>query len=114
MILFTFKNQLEDRKHDTGEPFLCDAFRWTFQVSRDAVGFVHQHRSRDSGAWSDSHTNVFEVARHRHFFKPSKWRVAIEHVYYDGCHCMLILGPILFQWGGKPFTGRCKKCEGDE
>ena len=45
---------------ETRPGFPCVAFRWTFQIDADFVGFVHQHHI--DGRWRDSHTNVTGAA----------------------------------------------------
>lgn len=105
MILAKFRESPETR----GEAFPCKAFRWTLQASADrsraSFGFVHQYHCRDE--WQSSETAIYRVSVSRN------WRWGREHVYYDGPHCMLMLGFLRFDWCGSPFTQWCKKCMPD-
>ena len=95
-MLIPFKETPETR-----EGFPCRAFRWSFQIEKDFIGFVHQYNIGDE--WSDSHTLVYGVWYH------GKWDWGFDHFYYDGPHCGLKVGPIRFQWHNE----NCKSCHGD-
>jgi hypothetical protein len=92
-MIIPFKEIPETRK---GYP--CTAFRWTFQVEKEFIGFIHQAQS--DGEWHDSHTRVFG------FQKMGTWRWGIDHFWYDGPHCVFSFGPLQFQW----WNDKCKKC----
>lgn len=98
-MLILFKEHPETR----GEHFPCSAFRWAFEAGRWHIGFVHQHKWKESGKWQSSHTSVYEMYISKHF------AVGDTHLYYDGPHCMFSLGWIHFIWG----NSNCKKCLGD-
>lgn len=93
-MLIPFKQIPETRKG-----FPCLAFRWTFQLTRYFVGFVHQAQMED-GEWRDSHTLVYGLLYNK------KWRWGFNHFYYDGPHCFFSIGPFELQWSNEG----CKKC----
>lgn len=95
MILYSFKHIPETRPN-----FPCKAFRWTFQVCQDFIGFIHQHQLQD-GQWYNSHTNVYGL------WRSQRWQLGDDHFYYDGPHCFCHLGPIHLQLGG---NWDCLKC----
>lgn len=84
---------------ETREGFPCLAFRWTFQLTKDFVGFVHQAQNAN-GEWHDSHTVVYGLSYH------GKWMWGADHIYYDGPHCFFAAGPFRIQW----HNDGCKKC----
>ncbi len=85
---------------ETRPVYPCTAFRWTFQVQGDLIGFVHQHHL--GGRWLDSHTRVNAV-----WFDPGQpWWPSIDHAWYDGPHCTFRIGPFVFQW----HNPGCRKC----
>jgi hypothetical protein len=96
MILFTFKNELETRKD-----YPCKAFRWTFQISFNGIGFVHQSQDKLNNNWSDSHVDVYGIWLNFNFFK-----FGFDHGYYDGPHCSFTLGVVQICW----CNWNCKKC----
>ena len=100
MILFKFNEEKEDR----GESMPCLAFRWTFQVGKWWMGFVHQHQHKSDLKWNDNHSALYEISLVKSF------RFHTQHIYYDGPHCMLQLGWLRFDYGGNPFTGWCYRC----
>lgn len=102
MILWKFKERPETR---IGMPNV--AFRWTFQIEKYFIGFIHEHQSKDM-VWKQSHTAVFGITVTKLF------RFGTDHVYYDGPHCQLCLGYIYILWGGNPFTNWCDKCSGEK
>jgi hypothetical protein len=97
-VIVPFREEPETR---LGYP--CRAFRWTFQVTRDFVGFLHQHEL--GGAWYDSHTRVNGVW----FYSDRPWQVRFSHLWYDGPHCALRLGPLTIQWNNPG----CRRCLGE-
>lgn len=89
---------------ETRSGFPCSAFRWTFQVEPDFIGVVHQHCS--DGRWLDSHTAIYCA-----WWRGSNWTLfGFRHLYFDGPHCTLQAGPVVFQW----HNPTCRKCMGDE
>jgi hypothetical protein len=100
MILTRFRETPEIRKNCP-----CSAFRWTFQIEYNFIGFIHQY---NLNGWKNSHTSVYGISIRKNF------RFGIDHDYYDGPHCSLSIGLISFIWCGKPFTGWCKKCWPDD
>lgn len=100
MNLFTFPASPETR----GDDFPCSEFRWALQVTPTYFGLVHQRRWRATGEWCDSHTAAYLIGVRRNF------RLARDHVYYDGSHCILNLGFIWIQYNGVRW---CDKCHGD-
>lgn len=96
-MIIPFKEEPETRK---GWP--CTAFRWTFQIEKDFIGFIHQHHL--SGEWYDSHTRVFQLWYH------GKWRLGQDHFWYDGPHCQFAFGPFRIQW----YNDHCKECYGED
>lgn len=92
-MIIPFKEIPETRK---GYP--CTAFRWTFQVQKDFIGFIHQAQS--DGEWDDSHTLVNGLWYH------GKWDWGFHHFWYDGPHCGFSLGPLRIQW----YNEGCKEC----
>lgn len=99
MILFNFKNEPEVR----GEEFPCSNFRWTFQIGKWFIGFCHQHQGKETGKWRDSHTKCYEIIFTKEF------KFGIDHIYYDGPHCLYNFGFITIQWG----RDWCDKCYGE-
>jgi hypothetical protein len=92
-MIIPFKEEPETR-----QGFPCTAFRWTFQVQKDFIGFIHQAQS--DGEWHDSHTLVNGLWYH------GKWDWGFHHFWYDGPHCQFCLGPFRFQWHNES----CKEC----
>jgi hypothetical protein len=92
-MIIPFKEIPETRKG-----FPCTAFRWTFQVQKDFIGFIHQAQS--DGEWDDSHILVNGLWYH------GKWDWGFHHFWYDGPHCGFSLGPLRFQW----YNESCKQC----
>lgn len=78
--------------------FPCVAFRWTFQINSDFVGFVHQHYI--GGVWRNSHSMINGLWYHG----VSDW--GVSHTWHDGPHCQLSIGPLRLQW----WNDQCKKC----
>ena len=102
MILFSFAHEPETRKHASGEPYPCLAFRWTVQASRWRLGIIAQHQTDDE-VWRDTHSRIFGVSVTKH------WAFGSEHIYYDGPHCSFSLGPIHIVWGGGIRSAWCDK-----
>ena len=92
-MLIPFKETPETR-----EGFHCKGYRWSFQIEKDFIGFVHQYNW--DGEWSDDHSVVYAIWYH------GDWAWGFSHFYYDGPHCGLSVGPIRFQW----YNGNCKHC----
>lgn len=82
--------------------FPCTAFRWSFQLDRGFIGFVHQHHI--DGKWRDSHVSIWGVAWN------GEWAWGEVHFYYDGPHCMFRAGPLTVQWVNLD----CPKCWGEK
>ena len=97
-MLIPFKEIPETRKG-----FPCIAFRWTFQISKSFIGFMHQAQSED-GEWLDSHVMINGVWYH------GTWMWGIDHTWYDGPHCTLMIGPLRIQW----YNETCKECHGED
>lgn len=83
---------------ETREGYPCKAFRWSLQIVKDFIGFVHQYNIGDE--WNDSHTLVYGVWYH------GKWDWGFLHFYYDGPHCGFAVGPFRLQW----HNADCKSC----
>ena len=83
---------------ETREGFPCTAFRWTFQIEKNFIGFVHQAKIKEN--WHDSHIRVFSISIMKN------WLWGEHHFWYDGPHCLFSIGPIQFQW----WNDECKKC----
>ena len=92
-MIIPFKEIPEIRKG-----FPCRAFRWTFQIEKDFIGFIHQ--AQLEGEWHDSHTLVNGLWYH------GKWDWGFTHFWYDGPHCGFSLGPLRIQW----YNENCKEC----
>ncbi len=92
-MIIPFKETPETRKG-----FPCTAFRWTFQVQKDFIGFIHQAQS--DGEWDDSHTLVNGLWYH------GEWDWGFHHFWYDGPHCGFSFGPLRIQW----YNESCKQC----
>lgn len=99
MILWKFKEEPETR----GDNYPCSAFRWTFQIRKWGLGFIHQHKFKKTGEWKSSHTRLYMVNISKYL------RLGSEHWWYDGPHCFFSIGFIHFNWGG--WRGSCDKCE---
>lgn len=82
--------------------FPCTAFRWTFQIKKDFIGFVYQ--SQSNKRWHDSHTRVFGIFYH------GIWDWGVDHYWYDGPHCLCSVGPFRIQW----YNETCKECYGED
>jgi hypothetical protein len=93
-MIIPFKESPETRKG-----FPCTAFRWTFQIQKDFIGFIHQAQS--SGKWHDSHTLVNGLWYH------GIWDWGFHHFWYDGPHCNFGIGPLRIQW----HNDNCEKCK---
>lgn len=39
--------------------------------------------------------------------RPFEWRLGADHIYYDGPHCLYMLGPF---WLTNEFNSTCKEC----
>lgn len=92
-MIIPFKEIPETRR---GYP--CTAFRWTFQIQKDFIGFIHQAQLEDE--WHDSHTLVNGLWYH------GKWDWGFDHFWYDGPHCGFSFGPLRIQWHNEG----CKEC----
>lgn len=92
-MLIPFKEIAETRKG-----FPCTAFRWTFRIAKNFIGFMHQHHI--DGEWYDSHTRVNGIWWH------GKWDWGMHHFWYDGPHCEFSIGPLRIQW----HNDTCKEC----
>jgi len=95
-MLIPLKETLETR-----EGFHCKGYRWSFQIEKNFIGFVHQYKPDDK--WLDDDSLVYGVWYH------GEWRLASIHFYYDGPHCGLAIGPFRLQW----YNSNCKSCHGD-
>ena len=95
MIILKFGYSKETRPN-----FPCVAFRWTFQIRKWSMGFVHQHQDTD-GKWYDSHVDAYELNVCK------TWKIGSDHIYYDGPHCFYHFGFFTLQLGG---NWKCKKC----
>jgi len=104
MLLWKFKEEPETR----GPSYPCTAFRWVIEATLGrrhvAVVLINQHRWRSTGEWQSSHAACMgiNITDHLDF--------GIKHMYYDGPHCSLSLGPVHIIWSGNPLTGHCDKC----
>jgi len=97
MILFTFKEEPETR----GTSY-SSAFRWSFQIEWNHIGFVHQCQDRKTQEWHDSGCTRYDM------WLTKRFRIGSYHTYYDGPNCMFQLGWIQFCWS----NDNCKKCWG--
>jgi hypothetical protein len=106
LILFKFKEYPETRPG-----FPCEAFRWSIQSSwikpiGFELSFAHQHKYKGEPEWHTGH------ARNHGFGVFGPMRFGSSHFWYDGPHCSFSLGWLHLIWSGKPWSGRCQKCEG--
>jgi hypothetical protein len=69
-----------------------------FQTSLDFFGFVHQYQF--SNKWHDDHSAVNGI------LLGGPWRWGLDHVYYDGTHCLYHVGPVALQW----YNPSCPEC----
>jgi hypothetical protein len=74
------------------------AFRWSFQIGKYFIGFIYQYNIDDK--WCDAHSLTYG------FWYHGKWCWGFSHLYYDGPHCTLSIGPFRIQW----YNENCKKC----
>lgn len=85
------------------------AWRNVLHVAWFGIGLEREYKRIDEAdsEWRTIQT-FFGVSITSHF------RLGMDHVYYDGPHCMLSIGFLHLYWDGNPWTGDCKKCWGDE
>ena len=73
-------------------------FRRVFRIDRDGIFFGWQRLWVDNEEWED--------CDHGYWIVLHKWQVGIEHIYWDGEHCLYSFGWIGMSRNGYP----CKKC----
>ncbi len=85
------------------------AWRDVLHIVWFGFGFEREYKRIDDpeAEWRTIQT-FFGMSITSHFMLGS------NHVYYDGPHCMFSIGFLHLYWDGNPWTGRCKKCEGEE
>lgn len=101
MILWTSKETTEGNE----ESWRPRAHRWALQVGLFFAGLVLQYQPRGSNKWHDIDSDQWLLSFD---WQPRFWMFGVHHVYWDGPHCFVALGPLRFQW--RPRDGWCEKC----
>lgn len=103
MILLKWNEQREETPQY--ESFGRRMWRDTLHLEWFGIALERDYKRRDEpdAEWRPVRT-FFGITVTSYF------RFGMDHVYYDGPHCMLSIGFLHLYWDGNPWTGSCKQC----